>query len=133
MIKRKSGGSFVDAANVKRRSGGGWVNVSSVKRRVGGSWVQVWPTTTPITATANFTHVTGSAGGFTSSTNITATGGSGATKTFSWAKISGIGTIKNPNQAFTRFHSNSAGVGVFRCTVDDGTYTATVDVTAEWA
>lgn len=41
-FKRKSGGAWVDAANIKRRSGGAWVGAQTIKRRVSGAWVTVW-------------------------------------------------------------------------------------------
>ena len=88
-------------------------------------------------ATGYCSNTSGSCSATTASRTCSATGGSGS-YTYSWASASGTAaTATSPSSASTTF-SRSAAVGaapgtvytgVMRCTVNDGTTTATADVT----
>lgn len=103
--------------------------------------LQYQTSVTPLTASASPTTVAGSVTGTAStatvtsaSTTVTPANGTGASKTYSWARISGDTlNITSPNSASTTFSSlmniGTTKSAVYRCTVSDGTYTATADVT----
>ena len=119
--------------------------------KVGGSQVSklyhgsnlVWSAQAPLTVTASPSSVGGldsreapAPAEVTVTSNsavITATGGSGS-YTYSWSRLSGSGIITvngttSPNTSFSALlPQNSTVMGVWRCTVSDGTSTATADV-----
>lgn len=122
----------------KRRSGGTLVPIASLKVRSGGVWVE--KLSTPLSLSKN----SDAYGGSTTSTvnsnavTITATGGSGAAKTYTWdftSNPSGVVAL-SPNSATTIFRktsaaSNSTHYATARCTVTDGTYTEAILVSVE--
>lgn len=142
-IRRRASGAWTTVAAVKAKKTGAQATVGFVRRRLSGAWVDA--NATNINASVSPTAVTGyTTGGVatksvTSGTaTVTATGGSGAAKTYSWARVSGgTVTITSPSAAATTFSASlSAAPGaiatldaVYRCTVTDGTFTDTVDVT----
>ena len=131
---------MVDVANVRRWTGSAWTAVSFVKRWTGSAWVQVWPLFGALTATLSPTTLSTIDAGvpatkLITSSNCTCTphDGSGGAKTYSWTRVSGSTAI-TPNSASSSVTSFSATVSkgtsvdaVFKCTVDDGTYTADSD------
>jgi hypothetical protein len=137
---------MTDVTAIKRRSAGAWVTCSNVYRRSAGSWVVVWSSGGAIMLSSNdggSNYVLGPSStswpspATTTATTITATGGSGGTKTYAWTFVSGDASVlcNSASSATTHFH-NSAGIpigglksAIWKCTVSDGTFTSVINET----
>lgn len=145
-MKRWDGAALVDLATAKRWDGSAMVDLTVAKRWTGSAFVDI-PLPggggggLSVTISQNFIEdsvfvTTGpsvlamAAGPVT----VTATGGTGAGPTYSWAKLSGDSgiTATNPTNAATNFKTtltkNSERLATFRCTVTRGAETGHVDV-----
>ena len=138
-IKRRSGGSHVDIANVRRRSGSSWVTPSNVYRRQGEAWVKVWPVNVPLSMTLSHTEIYGyspSTGTiYTNSVIASPSGGTGS-YTYSWARISGQATVfasasTSSVSFYSIFTSQGKRYATFRCTISDGVSSVYRDVYVE--
>ena len=141
-LKRRAGAAWTTVAATKRRSGSTWVALTFMRRRVGSAWVDVL--FIPLTATASPTAVSGHVDSVTignknvtsNATTVTPANGSGGTKTYAWTLLSGTAmTVNSPTSATTTFTKSIAPsdppipvTATYRCTVSDGTFTATADV-----
>lgn len=114
------------------------VAVTSIKRRSGGTWIEALAN--PISLSKSGDAYGGSSTSTIDSNvvTVTATGGSGAAKTYAWDFTSNPGGIAalSPSSASTAFRKtsailNSTHFATARCTVTDGTYTSTILVSVE--
>jgi hypothetical protein len=137
-VKRRSGGAWVDAASPKRKSGGAMIAVTSIKRRSGGAWIETLATPLVLSKSSDATGASTTSTIDSNAVTITATGGSGAAKTYAWdftSNPSGI-TALSPSSATTVFRKTSAVpnatyTATARCTVADGTYSDSILVSVE--
>ena len=137
-IKRRASGAWIDATAPKRKAGGTMVAITSVKRRSGGTWIEMLATPIILSKSGDAFGASTTATIDSNTVTITATGGSGAAKTYNWdftSNPSGI-TALSPTSAATAFRKTSALVNATytataRCTVADGTYTESILVSVE--
>jgi hypothetical protein len=127
---KRASGAWVSAVP-KKRVGGSMVDAASLLVREGGAWVQKLA----MILSLNRTTVSGVSTSYpvvTPSVTCTATGGSGAAKTFAWTWASGGTsiTIDAASSATTTFRitTGTERTGTARCTVSDGTFTSTIDI-----
>ena len=137
-VKRKAGGVLVDVTAPQRRSGGAWIAITSIKRRSGGTWIETLATPLVLSKSGDATGTSTTSTIDSNPVTITATGGSGAAKTYAWdftSNPSGI-TALSPSSATTQFRKTSAIITIVytataRCTVSDGTYSDSILVAVE--
>jgi len=128
----------VDVTAPKRRSAGAMVAITSIKRRSGGTWVETLATPLVLSKSGDATGTSTTSTIDSNAVTITATGGSGAAKTYAWdftSNPSGI-TALSPSSASSAFRKTSAIIGsthsaTARCTVSDGTYSESILVAVE--
>ena len=114
------------------------IAVTSIKRRSGGTWIECLATPLVLSKSGDATGASTTSTIDSNAVTITATGGSGAAKTYAWdftSNPSGI-TALSPSSATTIFRKTGAAVntthlGTARCTVADGTYTDSILVAVE--
>lgn len=114
------------------------VAVTSIKRRSGGTWIETLTTPLVLSKSGDAFGTSATSTIDSNSVTITATGGTGAAKTYTWdftSNPSGI-TALSPTSATTAFRKTSAVLGATyfataRCTVSDGTYTDSILVSVE--
>lgn len=128
----------MDVTAPKRRSGGAWIAITSIKRRSGGTWIETLATPLVLSKSGDATGTSTTSTIDSNPVTITATGGSGAAKTYAWDFTSNPSAITalSPSAASTVFRKTSASIGsthsaTARCTVSDGTYTDSILVAVE--
>lgn len=135
------GGAWRLVKSAEAYLGGGFKRIVRSEVYTGGAWKAGDTFLVPLTATASPSTVYGyyepelrPVRIYTGETTVTPAGGLGPF-TYSWANISGTGTVTRPGLATTDFYrSPGTGTAVFRCTVTDALgATATTDVTADFS
>lgn len=129
---------MIDVTAPKRGSGGTAIAITSIKYKSGGVLVEAFATPLMLSKSGDATGTSLTSTIDSNSVTITATGGSGAAKTYTWdftSNPSGI-TALSPSSAATAFRKTSAVAGATyfataRCTVADGTYSDSILVSVE--
>lgn len=127
----------VDSARV--RVGGAWKQLASVRVYVGGAWKEAETFVPALSVAISGSGIATRIGpGNVTTPPITATPSGGLSPyTYSWTRVSGVGTVNSPTSATTTFSATLANgddvSGTFRVTVTDSLATvATADVTIQF-